>query len=110
MSVRVPAGVVLTAAVAIWIWVPLPVPSPDHAAGIALAVAALVVAGALVGRPSSLLLAAVLGVSVATVWYAGYDARTSESGSLDGVLLAAIASIAALVALAFGIALARRGH
>jgi hypothetical protein len=108
MGVRVVAGAVITSAVAVWLWVLRGPFSADHAVGLGLAVAALVGAGVLVAKSrTALLFGAAFALSVAVVWYASYNAGTTDSGPLDGVVLALIALVVATGALGAGTLVAR---
>ncbi len=103
MTLRVLCGAAITAAVAVWLWVAGGTFSADHAFGIALAVAALMVAGVLVAKPTTaLLLGTAFAVSVAVVWYAGYDTTASDSGPLDGIVLGLIALVSTVGAVGSG--------
>jgi hypothetical protein len=108
MTLRVLCAAAITAAVAVWLWVLRGPFSADHAVGHGMAVAALVGAGVLVAKSrTALLFGAALALSVAVVWYASYDAGTTDSGPLDGVLLALIALVVATGALGAGTLVAR---
>src|SRR3954453_14349796 len=98
MSIRTVAGIALAVVVAVCFWLPLPGISGDAAAKWVLCVIAVIVAGALVGRSLALLLALGLGISVAAVWYVGYDASTTDSGPLDGAILGCIVAAVAAAA------------
>ena len=108
MTVRVVAGAVITSAVAVCLWVLRGPFSADHAVGLGFAVAALVGGGVLVAKSrTALLFGAAFALSVAVVWYARYDAGTTDSGALDGVVLALIALVVATGALGAGTLVAR---